>query len=108
MIDINKNIGLSTQQLNLLNQIFSHYLEIYQVRIYGSRAKGNYQPHSDIDLAIYGKNLDRFIVARLLMELEDSDIPYQIDLQDYATIQNQELRSHIDRVGITIYSTLDR
>ncbi len=37
------------------------------------------------------------------MELDDSDIPYQVDLQNYHDLKNKQLIDHIDRVGIEIY-----
>jgi predicted nucleotidyltransferase len=47
--------GLPSTTLEALKQVFSSYLEIDQVIIYGSRARGNFRPGSDIDLTLKGK-----------------------------------------------------
>ena len=43
--------GLSPETLALINTCLRQYPEIVWAKIYGSRAKGNYQRGSDIDLA---------------------------------------------------------
>jgi len=89
-----------------LKEVFSHYPQITETLLYGSRAKGNFRDNSDVDLAIKGNGLDRFIVSEILLELQETDIPYLIDLQDYDEIKNFRLKNHIDRVGKIIYQKL--
>jgi len=36
------------------------------------------------------------------MKLDELDLPYKIDIVHYNTITNEELKEHIDRVGIDI------
>lgn len=98
------NFGLSDSTICQMRSIFAKYAEISLVKIYGSRAKGNYKHQSDIDLVILDKNVSRFIVSKILLDFDDSDLPYLVDLQCYDTIKNQELKEHIDRVGKIIYS----
>lgn len=86
-----------------LTRIFSAYPAIEQVMLYGSRAKGTAHERSDIDLVAYGKTLDRFIIARVLLDLDDSPIPYHIDLQAFHELNNPSLIAHIERVGVIIY-----
>ena len=96
-------IDLDEQNLQRLLAVFMRYPELEQVKLYGSRAKGTATERSDIDLAAYGAGLDRFIIARVLSDLDDSDIPYAADLQNYHALQNPQLIDHIDRVGVVIY-----
>jgi predicted nucleotidyltransferase len=98
------NLGLSDTTICQMRSIFAKYAEISLVKIYGSRAKGNYKYQSDIDLVILDKDVSRFIVSKILLDFDDSDLPYLVDLQCYDTIKNQELKEHIDRVGKIIYS----
>lgn len=100
-----KNTGLSSETLNILASIFSRYPEIEEVILYGSRAKGNFTERSDIDLAAKG-NISRYVISRILLELEDSNILNSIDLQSYNELKNRELIQHIDRVGIRVYSAI--
>jgi predicted nucleotidyltransferase len=98
-----KDIGLNSEILDYIKNIFHQYPIVNQVKLYGSRAKGNYTNKSDIDLVAFGENIDRFIIAKLLLDFDDSDIPYHVDLQNYDDLKNIQLIEHIDRVGIVIY-----
>ncbi|MBC7765029.1 MAG: nucleotidyltransferase domain-containing protein [Hyphomonadaceae bacterium] len=94
--------GLNENTLNLMNQVFMRYNEIEKVYIFGSRAKGNYKPNSDIDLAIAG-NIDRLLSEKIAMQLDDLPLPYKFDVQAYDHIKNTQLKAHIDRIGVVIY-----
>ena len=71
--------------------------------IFGSRAKGNYRPGSDIDLALFGDGLDLDALGRITALLDESPIPYQVDVCLYDRIDNPALREHIERVGKVFY-----
>ncbi len=85
-----------------LTSVFKRFSKIEKVRIYGSRAKGNFKPNSDIDLAIEGIQNDLEVEA-LAMELDELPMPYKFDLKSVSGIKNQALLEHINRVGIPIY-----
>lgn len=67
--------------------------------MYGSRAKGNYKPGSDIDLTLMGANLSRQLCSTIDDELDDLLLPYSIDLSVFAQLKPPELEAHIERVG---------
>lgn len=94
--------GLNDQVLEILRRICAKYPAIRQVKLYGSRAKGNYRENSDIDLVAIGE-IDRFYIANILLDLDETDIPYLVDLQSYSELKNRQLIEHIDRVGLVIY-----
>jgi len=96
--------GLSERTLNTLNSIFKRYPGIKEAVLYGSRAKGNYRNGSDIDLSL--KTSDEFThrnLLRLMDDLEDSDMPYFVDVSIYRELSNPDLKAHIDRVGKILY-----
>lgn len=95
-------IGLDEHSLAVLKQVFTRYPNITQVKLYGSRAKGTHHERSDIDLAVFGEGIDRFEIAKLLMDLDETDLIYLIDLQHYNAIKNSKLKAHIDRVGVSL------
>ena len=95
--------GLSPEIIETLNCIFSKYPTLEQVKLYGSRAKGTYKVQSDIDLVAFGLQLDRYVIGDILAELEESEIPYRIDLQNYLELTNLALMDHINRVGLVIF-----
>ena len=96
--------GLTSKQIQLLNDIFAQYLHIGTVVIYGSRVKDTYTKTSDVDLVIKNSQLDRHQLAALIDSIEESDFPYLCDLQLFESINNPELKSHIDRLGQTLYN----
>jgi uncharacterized protein len=63
-------IGLSAQQLMALQRVFRKHNVIQAVKLYGSRAKGTFNPCSDVDLAAFGENIDRFFNCVCLVGLE--------------------------------------
>src|SRR5690606_37511198 len=72
--------------------------------IFGSRAKGNYRPDSDIDITIKGSDITLDDILKMQVAFEEKDINFKIDLVHYDTIKEKALIEHIDRVGIEIYS----
>lgn len=64
---------------------------------------GTYNKRSDIDLVVLGSNINKSIIINMKFDLEELNIPYFVDLQDYKTINNKNLIEHINRVGIDFY-----
>ena len=71
--------------------------------LYGSRAKGNYKPGSDIDLTLYGPDVTPALCATIAEALDDLLLPYSIDLSVFAELKHPELEAHIQRVGLVFY-----
>ena len=94
--------GLSPILLRQLLSVFEQYPELAAVRLYGSYATGKATPRSDIDLATLGI-VDRHLLGRLALDLEDLPIPQKCDVQAYESINYEPLKRHIDERGITIY-----
>ncbi|MHA7879513.1 MAG: nucleotidyltransferase domain-containing protein [Saccharospirillum sp.] len=95
--------GLDQQALNTICTILAQFPKVEHATLFGSRAKGTHNQRSDIDLALFGINLDRHDINRIHLELEDSDLPTSVDLLDYNRINNPRLKDHIDRMGETIF-----
>jgi uncharacterized protein len=95
---------LQPTELESLRSVFRRHPEISEVRLFGSRAKGNARPASDVDLAIWGQVDDRSVEA-IAAELDELPLPYHYDVKSFASIKLQALREHIERVGITIFPT---
>ncbi len=95
--------GLSPDIIEQIRAALINHPEIEQAIIYGSRAKGNYKPGSDIDLTLKGPQLTLPILLQLETELDDILLPYKFDLSIYHHIQNAALLEHINRVGEVFY-----
>ena len=100
----NDNYGLNQRDMQTISSILSKYDEVKNVLIFGSRAKGQYHSGSDIDIAIVDKNICYQTVRKIKSEFSDSSLPYNVDLVNFATLTNEDLKNHILRVGKPFYS----
>ena len=96
--------GLKEFDLDYIISKISDFSEIEKAVIFGSRAKGNYKPGSDIDIAIMGENITFDVLSKLHSLLEEQGpLPYLFDIVDYTHLNHHELKEHIDRIGKVIY-----
>ena len=65
--------GLPEDTVNQINRVLARFPEVTRAVLYGSRAKGNHKPGSDIDLSVL------------------------------ALLNHPELEAHIRRVGLVFY-----
>ena len=94
--------GLPAAAIEKLCAVFSQYPQVEHVLLYGSRAKGNYRPGSDIDLCIQAPDLTLSNLLAIENQIDDLLLPWSVDLSLLHLIDNQELIAHIHRVGITL------
>lgn len=103
--DLELKYGLKTHTIEVIQSVFNKHPHIAKAILYGSRAKGNYRPSSDIDMTLQGEGLDYSELLRIENELDDLLLPYQIDLSLYSHINNPDLIDHIRRVGVDFYTS---
>lgn len=96
--------GLPDETRLAMQRVFARYPEIQKVVIYGSRAKGNYRPGSDIDLTLLGEAIDNTILSKVLVDLDDLNTPYLMDVSIFKQLSSADLIEHIERVGQVFYS----
>jgi predicted nucleotidyltransferase len=99
-----KLYGLPEEAIAKLCSVFSQYPAIQSVLLYGSRAKGNYRPGSDIDLSIQAPALGLSDLLAIENQIDDLLLPWTVDLSLLHHIDNPELIDHIRRVGTPLYS----
>lgn len=95
--------GLKQKTIEETNSIFAKYENVDEAVLYGSRAKGNYTPGSDIDLTLKGEGLNLSQLNKISIDLDDLLLPYTFDLSIFGHISNPDLIEHIERVGIPYY-----
>ena len=96
--------GLREADLVYIVENIKTFSEIKKAAIFGSRAKGTFKDGSDVDIAVFGDDINFDIVSKLHSKLEDeSPLPYLFDIVDYTHLDHMELREHIERVGRVIY-----
>ncbi len=98
MDEINKHIGIIKELCNA-NKVKFLYL-------FGSAAKGNMQPESDIDLLVDIDDDDPLSYSdhyfRLKFALEEL-LKKKIDLLEYKALNNPYLKKQIDNTKVQIY-----
>lgn len=78
------SFGLRQEDIEYIIKTLSKFNEIERAVVFGSRAKGNFKPGSDIDIAIVGKEINFDTLSRLHALIEEySPLPYLIDIVDY-------------------------
>ena len=80
--------GLSDIELNKLREFYARYEDIEEVILYGSRAKGNHKPFSDVDISLVGANLTRSRLNQIAFAIDDLLLPYQFDLSIFHKLTN--------------------
>lgn len=96
--------GLSEKTIHLIQEVFAQFPNVEQVIIYGSRAKGNNKPGSDIDLTLIGNELSDQEITTMMRLIDELPIPYTVDLSLLHHIDNPDLIAHIQRVGKVFYT----
>ena len=92
------NMGIKQQVLDEIREMAKKY-QIKKVILFGSRARGDYQETSDIDLATEGGNHVRFALD--IDDFTSTLLKYDIINLD-GSVQG-DLRKSIEREGIVIY-----
>jgi len=96
---MSNQFGISDTDLIKIISTIRTFKEIESVILFGSRAIGNFKSGSDIDLALYGKNISQ-IIFKLSGILENElSLPYQFDLIHITDNTSSELLEHIKKFG---------
>jgi predicted nucleotidyltransferase len=97
-----QKIGLKESELDLILNLLRKNKHIQKVTVYGSRAKGNFRPGSDIDLVLTADQMDIKDLLKIENDLDDLMLPYKIDLSLFHHIEDKEILEHIKKVGIDL------
>ena len=97
------NHGLSNSIVDQIKSVFVNYPELEKVLIYGSRAKGNFKPGSDIDLTFIGDGLSQTMLNKIEDDIDNLMLPYTFDLSILKNVSNTDFKAHVERVGIVFY-----
>lgn len=80
---MNLDLKHRQQLLGIIRQYLSD--PEFRVFVFGSRVKGNSQKFSDVDVGIEGSRpVEQKIMYKIKDELEESDLPYFVDVVDFA------------------------
>ena len=71
-----------------------------KIILYGSRARNDAQEGSDIDIALdMGKKIEGVTMAKIMQDVEDSDLPIKFDIVDFH-ILSEHMQREILKDGL--------
>lgn len=81
-----RGLNVEPRHWNIIQAILMQEVPDREVRAFGSRVKASAKPHSDLDLVVMGDvALDIATQARLNEAFAESDLPWRVDVVDWAT-----------------------
>jgi predicted nucleotidyltransferase len=87
-------IDVTAQQLKTILGIINRFIPGCEVRVFGSRFKHTAKRHSDLDLILVAdKRIDFKLLWKAKESLEESDIPFRVDIIDWNAISAEFKRS---------------
>ena len=99
------SFGLSAEILDELKQVFSRFPAVERVLIYGSRARGDFRPSSDIDLLVIAPTMASLEFSQLWMALDDLPIIFRLDVSLLQEVDHQQLKRNMLTDGVTLYTS---
>ncbi len=98
---MSEKFGLSPETHRKIADVLSRFPQINRVILYGSRAKGNFKPGSDIDLTLDAPSLTLSDLLHIENQIDDLLLPQKVDLSLLHQIDQPQMLDHIKRVGIS-------
>ncbi|TDE12500.1 nucleotidyltransferase domain-containing protein [Dyadobacter psychrotolerans] len=95
--------GLKEAVVESIQSVFASFPQIEKAVLYGSRAKENYRNGSDIDLTLFGNDLNLSVINKIELKIDDLLLPYTFDISIFHQISNPDLIEHINQAGKIFY-----
>ena len=90
---------IDKDQKTIINIVLK-YLPKAKIYLFGSRSRKDHWPESDIDIAVdNNKKIESYTLSLIKEEIEESTIPYTVDIVDIHTI-SEDLKNKILKDGI--------
>jgi predicted nucleotidyltransferase len=78
---------LTPQQIDIVHGVLARHLRGRDVRVYGSRARGNAKPFSDLDLIVMdGEPVPLGVMAAITEEFTESDLPFRVEISHWNSL----------------------
>ena len=95
------DLGIEQVLLDEIIELARQY-QVEKLILFGSRARGDYKKKSDIDLAFYGGEASRFILA----VDEDTHTLLEFDIINMNGAVQEALRESINKEGVLLYEKI--
>lgn len=82
-------IDISEKNLKIVLDILKQFVPSCEVRVFGSRYKGNAKKYSDLDLVIVGsEKINWEIISDIKEAFQESDLTFRVDVIDWNDIED--------------------
>jgi type I restriction enzyme S subunit len=79
-------IDVRPDHWRIVRRILRRHVPGHEIWAFGSRTGGRTKPYSDLDLAVIGdRPLPLAVSAALAEDFSESDLPWKVDVVDWAT-----------------------
>ncbi len=95
--------GLSDKTIKQIYDVLVRFPSLEKAVVYGSRAKGNYEEGSDIDLTLWGDKSLHDDLWEITSALNHGGIGYEFDVSIFDELDHAKLRDHINKHGKLFY-----
>jgi predicted nucleotidyltransferase len=96
-------IDISPANWEIVKTILQGRIPEHEVWAFGSRVMGTARQYSDLDLAVMSdRSLPFDVRAALVEEFEESDLPFKVDVVDWATTK-ERFRSIIEKDHVVVH-----
>jgi len=98
-----KGTGLTDQLIKEIQQYASNHYGIEKIILFGSRARGDHTPQSDIDIMISTTRLSRKQENLIEYDIQQMNTPLKIDVLFESRLKKVKLVNNIMKEGVEIY-----
>lgn len=102
-VTLASEFGLPDSAVRGLRSVLAKHSQVRRAIVFGSRAKGNFRPGSDIDLALDAPDMPFSELLSIEREIDDLLLPYETDVVLLTQVESPPLLEHIARVGKTFW-----
>jgi uncharacterized protein len=99
---VDPRTGLTERLTDLLRAEVRRFPEVRAAYLYGSRARGDYSPQSDIDIAIDAPEMTPQSFAQLWSAIDALPIAYPLDCVWLQTVPESPLKAQVERDGLLL------
>jgi predicted nucleotidyltransferase len=89
-------MNLEPEFAYLIKICIKKYFPDARIFVFGSRARETNRKFSDIDIAIKSSKITAQLLARARFELEESALPYKVDVVNYYDLDEKILHGAIE------------
>ncbi len=88
--------GLNSDQYKFIKSTIVDPLARHGARVfcYGSRARGDYRPFSDLDLMVESGDLVGLNLGELMENIQKSNFPFKVDIVNYSDFAESYKQSY--------------